>query len=127
MFYKYRSSHPKVFCKNHVFKSLAKFKRKHLRRSLVLKKTERRRRIKKRRRHRHFRVSFGKILRTPILKNFCKWLLTNLFYENKPSAPKGQEKIAAAVFVIFGAVVLANIFAYSSKSDFPAAIRFHVI
>ena len=53
------------------------------------KKKALRRLIKKRLRHRCFPVSFAKFLRKPILKNFCEWLLTDLFYENKPPAPKG--------------------------------------
>ena len=48
----------------------------------------RRRVINERLRHRYFPVSFTKFFRTPILKNFCEWLLTNLFYKSKPPAPK---------------------------------------
>ena len=36
MFHKYRSSRPKVFSKNDVFKGFTKFTRKHLWQSLVL-------------------------------------------------------------------------------------------
>ena len=39
------------------------------------------------------------ILRAPILKNFRGCMLTNLFYENEPLAPRAQEKITAEVFV----------------------------
>ena len=78
-----------MFWKIYVFKNFTKFKRKQLCRSLVLKKAVRRRMIDERLRHRYLPVSFTKFLRTPILKNFCEWVLTNLFYENKPPAPKG--------------------------------------
>ena len=40
MFNKYRSRSPKVVCKNGVFDSFAKFTRKHLCRSLLLKKEQ---------------------------------------------------------------------------------------
>ena len=51
-------------------------------------KNRRRRMINERLRHRYFSARFTKFLRTPILKNFREWLLTNPFYENKPPAPK---------------------------------------
>ena len=38
MFHKYRSTRPKVFCKNDVSKGFTKVTIEHLRRSLVLKK-----------------------------------------------------------------------------------------
>ena len=77
MFHEYRSSSPEMFCKNGILKSFAKFTRKHLCRSLILKKkTVVFKLTKKRLRSRCFSVSFAKFLRTSVLKIFCKWLLT---------------------------------------------------
>ena len=72
-----------------LFQNFTKFKRKQLCWSLkkVLKKAARRKVIDEKLRHRYFPVSFTTFLRTPNLNNFCKWLLTNLFHENKPPAP----------------------------------------
>ena len=81
-FHKDRSSRPKLFCKIckiNVSKYFTTFTRKQLFQSFVLKKVARRRVINNRLRHRYFPVSFTKFLRTPILKNFSEWLLTNLF------------------------------------------------
>ena len=75
-FHKDRSSRPKLFCKNVVFKKFTKFTIKQLFWSLVLKKPSRSWVINKRPLHRYFPVSFTKFLRTPILKNFCEWMLT---------------------------------------------------
>ena len=77
MFHEYKSSSPEMFCKNVILKSFAKFTRKHLCRSLILKKkTVVFKLTKKRLRSRCFSVSFAKFLRTSVLKIFCKWLLT---------------------------------------------------
>ena len=75
-FQKDRSSRPKLPFKNAAYKKFTKFTIKQLRRSLVLKKAARRRVINERFLHRYFPVSVTKFLRTPILKNLCKWLLT---------------------------------------------------
>ena len=75
-FHKDRSSRPKLPFKNIAYKKFTKFTIKQLRRSLVLKKAARRRVINERFLHRYFPVSVTKFLRTPILKNLCKWLLT---------------------------------------------------
>ena len=74
-FHKDRSSRPKLPFKNVAYKKFTKFTIKQLRRSLVLKKAARRRVINERFLHRYFPVSVTKFLRTPILKNLCKWLL----------------------------------------------------
>ena len=42
--------------------------------------------------HRYFPVIFTKFFRTPILKNFYEWLLTNLFYQKKATCPKKIRK-----------------------------------
>ena len=75
-FHKDRSSRPKLFCKNVVFKKFTKFTIKQLCQSLVLKKAAFHGVINERLLHRYFPMSFTRFLRTPILKNFCEWLLT---------------------------------------------------
>ena len=70
-FHKGRSSRPKLFCKNVVFKKLTKFTIKQLYRCLVLKNTVRRKVINERLLHRYFSVSFANSLRIPVLKNSC--------------------------------------------------------
>ena len=75
-FHKDRSSRPKLSFKNVAYKKFTKFTIKQLRRSLVLKKVACRRVINERFLHRYFPVSVTKFLRTPILKNLCRWLLT---------------------------------------------------
>ena len=96
---------PKVFCQNDGFKGFTKFVRKHLRQNHVLKK---RRTADWLKRNFNTVVSLWVFKKTPILKNFRKWLLTNLFYEIKPPAPKGREKITAEVFFNFDVAVPAN-------------------
>ena len=48
-----------------------------------------------------FPECFAKFLRNAILKNFCEWLLINLFYEKEPPAPKrrGSYYVIGRVFV----------------------------
>ena len=70
-FHKDRSSRPKLFCKNVIFKKFTKFTIKQLCRCLVLKKAACCKVINKRLLHRCFSVSFTKFLRTPAFKNFC--------------------------------------------------------
>ena len=111
MFHKYRSSCPKVFCKIDFVKDFTKFARKHLCRSLVLKKQRTTGNYKEN----PTQVFSCEFLRTLILKNFCKWLLSDLFYENKPPAPKGWERITAEVFVSFGIVWLRFWYCCTSK------------
>ena len=41
----------------------------------------------------------------PLGSSNYQWLVTNLFYENKPSAPKRLEKITAEIFVNYGVVL----------------------
>ena len=75
-FHKDRSSRPKLFCKNVVFKKSTKFTIKQLCQSVVLKKAALHGVIDERLLHRYFPMNFTRFLRTPILKNFCEWLLT---------------------------------------------------
>ena len=75
-FHKDKSTRPKQFCKNVVFKKFTKFTIKQLCRSLVSKKERRRTMIKERLLHWYFPVSFTKILRTPSLKSICEWMIT---------------------------------------------------
>ena len=71
-----------------MFKEFTKFTRKCLRRSLIFKKQCGVGLLK---RDSDTGVSC-EFLRTPILKNICEWLLTNLFYENKPPVSRGKKR-----------------------------------
>ena len=86
MFHKHRSSRPKVFCKNDVLKVSQNLQESicvgvsSLKNSVAyLKETP-------------TQVFLCEFLRTPILKNICEWLLTNLFYKNKPPVSKGKKR-----------------------------------
>ena len=87
-FHKDRSSRPKLFCKNVVFKKFTKFTIKQLCRSLVLKKETRLTVINERLLHRYFSVSFTKLLRIPIdtylhlLTPIDTFLRTSIFFTN---------------------------------------------
>ena len=79
--FKFRSSRPEVFCKKGVIRNFAKFTRKHLCQSLVIKKVAGRRPatlLKKRPWHRSFRVNFVKFLRTPFFTEHLWWLLLQI-------------------------------------------------
>ena len=65
-----RSSRPEVFCKECVFKNIAKFTGKRLCRSFFWPATL----FKKRLRHRCFPVNFAKLLKTPFLIEQIRWL-----------------------------------------------------
>ena len=85
MFHKYRSSHPKEFCKNHVLNVSQNSQESTCVGVSFLKNSGRQ--IKG-----DFDIGVScEFLRTLILKNICKWLLTNLFYENKPPVSKGKK------------------------------------
>ena len=70
-------------CSVKIFKGFTKFTKKYLCRSLVFKKQP--------------PINYSdtgvscEFLRTPTLMNFCEWLLTNMFYENKPPPSKGKK------------------------------------
>ena len=67
---------PEVFCKNTILKNIAIFAGKHLCWSLVFNKVEKI--VKMRLQHRCFSVNIVKFLRTPFLKNICKWLFLKI-------------------------------------------------
>ena len=68
---KFQKQPPNLFYKKGILKNFAKLTGKHLYQSLQLK-------LKKGLWHRCFPVNFAKFLRTPILKNICKWLLLKI-------------------------------------------------
>ena len=100
--------------KNDVLKCFTKFTRNYLCRSVILKEKYPADLLTSKI-LRHFFCEFCKIF-----KNFCEWLLTNLFFENNPPAPKRYEKITAEVFVSLGDCT-------SEYLCLPAALCFHVI
>ena len=64
-------------------------------------------------------------------KASCEWLLINVFYENKPPAPKRSDKITAEIFVSFGVVVHQRTFVFPSSLTIPRdlcwPIKFQVL
>ena len=80
----FRSSRPEVFYKKDVFRNFAKFKGKHLCKSLFFNKVAGLRPatlLKKRLWHRYFPVNFAKFLRTPFLTEYLQWLLLTISRE----------------------------------------------
>ena len=78
-----RSSHPDIFCKKDALKYLAKLTKKHLYRSLFLKKVAGCRPttlFKKRLMHRCFAVNFLKLFRTAFLEYTCESLSSLIDY-----------------------------------------------
>ena len=77
-----RSSHPGVLCKKSELRNFAKFTGKHLRQSFFLNKVARLKTVtllKKRPWHRSFPVNFAKLLRTPFLVEYLRWLRIRSF------------------------------------------------
>ena len=72
---------PEVFCKKSVLKNFANFTGKHLCWNLFYEVAglQLASFFKKRVQHKCFPVKYGKILRTPILKNICKRLFLEVF------------------------------------------------
>ena len=91
----------------------------------IWRKAVRRRVINKRLRHRYFPASFTKFFRKLILKNFYEWLLTNLFYEKKPTCPK---KIRKGNMSALSALVLLyqRIFVFPSSRTLPRNLHWPI-
>ena len=73
-FHKERSSRPKLFCKNVVFKKFTTFTIKGTVSESRFEKSSIAQGVNERLLHRYFALSFTNL--TPILNNFCEWLFT---------------------------------------------------
>ena len=87
----FTSSRPEAFCKKSVLRNFAKFSGKHLCQSLFL---------IKRLWCRCFPVNFAKFLRTPILAEHLRWLLTILAKPQHENCPK-MEFFSGPYFPVF--------------------------
>ena len=87
----FTSSRPEAFCKKSVLRNFAKFSGKHLCQSLFL---------IKRLWYRCFPVNFAKFLRTPILAEHLRWLLTILAKPQHENCPK-MEFFSGPYFPVF--------------------------
>ena len=74
--------------------------------------------------HRYFPVIFTKFFRTPILKNFYEWLLTNLFYQKKATCPKKIRKDNMNLSALV--LLYQQIFVFSSSLTFPRDLQWPI-
>ena len=129
MFHKYRSSCPKVFCKIDFVKDFTKFARKHLCRSLVLKKT----------------AHHGKLQRESNTGVFL-WVFKNTYFEEllqmaafwsvlwkQTTCPKRIRKDNSwSICQLWNSMTTVLVLLYQqifvlAQTNLPAAWRFHVM
>ena len=124
---KFSRSHNKqpleVFSKVSCSWKFCKFQRKTYVLESLFNKKGGRRVINEKLRHRYVPVSFTKFLRTHILKNFYEWLLTKLFYENKPPA---LEKKKDYMYLSDLVLLYQQIFVFSSSPVFPRDLHWTI-
>ena len=125
MFYKHRSSRSKLLCKNDDFKRVKMFLKvsQNWPESICVGVSFWKNRLIKKTPTKVFSCEFCKILKNDYLfwrMTNCEWLLTNLFYENKPPALKRSEMITAEIFVSFGVALHQPIFVFPSSPTFPS-------
>ena len=128
MFHKYRSSCPKVFCKIDFVKDFTKFARKHLCRSLVLKKQRTTGNYKEN----PTQVFSCEFLRTLILKNFCKWLLSDVLWKQTTCPKRIRKDNSWSICQLWNSMTTVLVLLYQqifvlAQTNVPAAWRFRVM